>query len=144
MQTNRWSILRLAVLPGILALALLFSSCARKMSFGVSPVVPAAQGSVKIKKDKNNNYTIEVKVMNLAPADRLTPAKKTYIVWMVTTGSNTKNIGQLNSSGNFISKRLKGSLKTISSFKPDYFFITAEDDAQTTYPGVPVVLTTNK
>lgn len=31
------------------------SSCARKVSFQTSSVVPAAQGSVKVTKDKNEN-----------------------------------------------------------------------------------------
>ncbi len=142
MTTNKRTFLRLAILPGIIAFALIFSSCAKKMSFGVSNVTPAAQGTVKVKTDKNKNYAIDVKIKNLAPADRLTPSKKVYVVWMVTSGNITKNIGQLKSSSKFLSKKLKANLKTISSFKPDYFFITGEDDAQTQYPGFPVVLST--
>lgn len=142
MKTDKFSFLKLSILPVILAFALIFSSCARKMSFGVSSVVPAAQGTVKVKTDKNKNYSINIKIKNLAPADRLTPSKKTYVVWMVTTENVTKNIGQLKSSSKFLSKNLKASLSTVTALKPDYFFITGEDDAQTLYPGFPVVLTT--
>lgn len=144
MKTNKWRILRLKFLLGIFVLAVLSSSCARKMSFGISPVVPAAEGKVKVKKEKNNNYNISISVQNLAPAERLTPPKKTYIVWMVGKGNTTKNIGQLKSSGSFMSKKLKADLKTVSSVEPDYFFITAEDDTQPAYPGATVVLSTKK
>lgn len=57
-------------------------SCARKLTFGVSPVVPAAEGTVKIKKSKNDNYIVDVKVRNLAESKRLTPPRDVYVVWM--------------------------------------------------------------
>ncbi|MEO7522936.1 MAG: hypothetical protein ABIT58_02515, partial [Ferruginibacter sp.] len=50
------------------------TSCAKKVSFNVSPVAPAAEGKIKIKKDKNNNYEISIKVQRLANPSRLTPA----------------------------------------------------------------------
>lgn len=43
-----------------------FSSCARKISFSNSSVVPAATGKVKVKKDKNDNYRINVDIEHLA------------------------------------------------------------------------------
>ena len=122
---------------------ILLPSCARKMTFNNSSVVPAATGSVKIKSDKNNNHSIDISVTNLAPADKLTPAKKTYVVWMVTEGNGTKNIGQISTSGSLLSKTLKGSLETVTTFKPVSIFITAEDDATVQYPGTTVVLNTN-
>ncbi len=130
-------------LGAILALSVLITSCSRKMTFNSSSVVPAAQGSVKLKSDKNNNTSVSVSVKDLAPANRLTPPRKAYVVWMETEDNGTKNIGQLKSSGGLISKRLKASLTTVTSFKPVRFFITAEDDASAYYPGPMVVLTTN-
>lgn len=41
-----------------------------------------------------------------------------------------------------ISKRLKASLQTVSSFKPSEIFLTAEDGADMQYPGTQIVLTT--
>lgn len=120
-----------------------FSSCARKMSFANSSIVPAATGTVKVKSDKNNNYKIDVEVMHLAPADRLTPPRNVYVVWMVTENNETKNIGQLKSSGGMIRKALRGELETTSPFKPVSVFITAEDDATIQYPGNTIVLNTN-
>lgn len=128
----------------VLAVALLFmfSSCAKKMVFASSSVVPAAVGSVKVKTDKNKNHSIHVKVTHLAPASKLSPPGNTYIVWMVTENSGTKNIGQLKSSGSLLSKTLKASLSTVTSFNPSSFFITAEDNGNVQYPGTQMVLST--
>lgn len=118
------------------------ASCARKLTFGVSPVVPAAKGSVKIKKSNNGNYLLDVKVMNLAPPNRLTPSKNVYVVWMETTENATKNIGMIKSSTSMLSSTLKGNLQATSTSKPTSVYITAEDDGNTQYPGGQVVLRT--
>jgi hypothetical protein len=78
----------------------------RNYSFLNSSVVPAARGSVKIKRDNNKNYVIQIHLSNLAEVERVQPSKQTYVVWMVTDRDMTKNIGQLNSSVSFFSKRL--------------------------------------
>ena len=121
----------------------IFSSCARKISFQTSTFVPAAEGTVKVKKDKNNNYRISVAISNLAEPTRLQPSKNTYVVWMDTDNNRIKNIGQINSSTGFLSQKLKASFETVSSFKPIKIFITAEDDAAIQYPGMQVVLSTD-
>lgn len=126
----------------ITAIALLsLSSCSKKLSFSSSSVVPAASGSIKLKNDENKNKTIDVNVRNLAPASQLTPPKKIYVFWMVTENNEARNLGQLRSETSFLSKKLKASLKTTTSFKPIYFFITAEDEGNVKYPGL-IVLTT--
>jgi len=121
---------------------LIFQSCATKHAFSTSEVVPAAEGSVKVKKDNNNNYGIDLKVIRLANSRRLTPSKEMYIVWMESEQNEAKNIGQLNTSSGLFSKSLKSSLKTVSTTKPTSFFITAEDDATVQYPSNQVVMRT--
>jgi len=126
---------------GILTTMMIFSfiSCSTKALFLTSSVVPAAEGYVKVKKDKNNNYVIQMQISNLAGVERLQPAKQTYVVWMVTDQGITKNIGRVNSSNN-----LKVSFKTVSSFKPTQIFITAEDNENAQYPGEQGVISTEK
>jgi hypothetical protein len=63
---------------------------------------------------------------------------------MVTDQETAKNIGQFNSSKNFLSKKLKSSFETVSSFSPVKIFITAEDNADSQYPGTMDILTTEK
>jgi len=131
-------------LPLLAVFALfMLASCARKLSFNNSVVVPAAQGQVKVKKDNNKNYAIEVKVTNLAPPKNLRPARNTYVVWVETKDNGIKSLGQLNSSSGFFSDGLKASLKTVTSYEPKSFFITAEDNGSTQYPGEQVVLRTD-
>lgn len=130
----------LALLAMIIVLP--FTSCSRKIVFQNSSVVPAAQGTVKVKNDKNKNYVIKVEVSDLADVSRLQPPKKTYVVWMETDQGKTENLGQLLSSSGFMSKQLKGSLETVSSFKPAKIYITAEDDASIQYPGRQLILST--
>ncbi len=126
----------------VFSMVLSLGSCARKISFENSPVVPAATGRVKIKKDKNNNYSIGVSVKNLAEAKRLDPPRDTYVVWIETDCDGTKNIGQMNSSSGFLSSKLKASLNAVSPFKPTRVFITAEDNAAVQYPGLNMIMRT--
>lgn len=127
----------------ILMVAILHS-CSQKMQFLQSTVVPAAEGKVKLKKDNNNNYSIDLNISNLAEPERLQPPKKNYVVWIETEKNTFKNLGLLKSSSGFLSKALKASLNTVTSFQPKRIFITAEDDGDINYPYGQTVLTTKE
>ena len=114
-------------------------SCAKKITFRTSEVVPAARGEVAIKKDKNNNFVIQLQLSYLAEPNRLNPPKKTYVVWMMTEESNNAiNLGQVIGSS-----KLKIKFETVTSSKPKRIFLTAEDDAGIQFPSDMVVLETN-
>lgn len=143
-QLKRNRISKGIMLIGMLfSASLLFQSCSKKMMFMNSSVVPAAEGSVKIKTDDNNNYSIELKMMRLADPERLNPPKNTYVVWMRTEENGTKNIGQLKTSSGMFNSTLRSSLKTVSTFKPVGFFITAEDNGNVQQANGQMVITTN-
>ena len=125
----------------ILVIAL--GSCARKIAFNSSPVVPGAEGKVKVDRDKNNNYNIELDINRLAEANKLTPPKSMYVVWMETESNGTKNLGRMNTRNSLFSNNVSSSLKTVSPFKPKRIFVTAEDTETLQYPGSFVVLSTN-
>ncbi len=127
-----------------LMLAVAVSSCAKKIRFDASPVVPAAGGTVKIKHDKNNNYAVGLKLRSLADSKDLVPPANTYVVWIETENNGIKNIGQINSSSGLLSKALKASLNAVTSFKPRSVFITAEDNADVQHPGNRTVLQTRR
>lgn len=141
MKTTKTKFLtKTLLLFGMIAMmALALNSCTKKISFLTSSVVPAAEGQVSVKSDKNNNYAIRVDVTNLADVTRLQPSYNSYVVWMETDRGQSRNIGGIVSSNN-----LKGSIETVSSFKPTRIFITAEENENTQYPGPMVVLTTNR
>ena len=116
------------------------SSCAHKTTFLTSTVVPAAEGTINWKKDNNNNYVISIKMVNLAEVERLQPPKKAYVVWMENQEGRPKNLGQINSSHETFSKKLKATFETVSSFKPTKIYITAEDESNVNYPSTMIVL----
>jgi hypothetical protein len=130
----------MVALIGIIGISFLLPSCAKKIMFNNSNIVPAAEGYVKIKTDKNKNYIIDLNVKNLAEPDRLSPPKKMYMVWMETDGNGVKALGQLKTSSSMISSALKSSLQSTTPYKPTAFFITAEDDVAAQYPSSFVVL----
>jgi hypothetical protein len=117
---------------------------AKKVGFLSSSIVPAARGYVKVKRDINENYIIQVKISNLAEVNRLQPSKQVYVVWMITDHEITKSIGQIISSTTFLSTKLKASFQKVSSSKPIQIFITAEDEASAQSPNEQVILTTDR
>ena len=127
----------------IFLVVFLLLSCAKKMHFTTSTVVPAAQGSVKVKKDNNNNYAIDIDVRNLADPKRLQSPKNVYVVWAETAQNGVQNLGQLNTSSGLLSSALKASLKTVTASKPTRVFITGEEQSNVQYPNAYVVLSTN-
>jgi len=141
MKTTRLDTQARNIFLGILITLMIvpFTLSAKKIPFLISSVAPAAQGYVKVKKDKNKNYVIKVYVSDLAGIERIQPSKQTYVVWMVTDRDITKNIGRVSSS-----KSLSGYLETVSSFQPTKIFITAEVDESVQFPGEQVVLTTDR
>lgn len=124
-----------------LMMSLSFNLYAQKINFVTSSVVPAARGYAKIKKDSNKNYHVQVELWNLAEVSKLQPARQTYVIWMVVEGV-TKNMGRLKSSTTLFSKKLKASFETVSALKPSRIFLSAEDDANCSYPSSENLLTT--
>jgi hypothetical protein len=126
----------------VLLVALTLGACNRKIGFNTSTVVPAAEGFVKIKKDKNDNHAIDVEVKNLADPKRLPVPQSVYMVWMESR-DGVKKLGQLKTGSGLFSSTLKAELETVTPQKPTRLFITAESSADIQYPGAQVVLTTD-
>lgn len=146
MKTTKLYLLTKNLLLFLLATIMVLSldSCATKTEFARSAVVPAAEGVVSVRQDKNDNYVINIRTSNLADPTYLQPARNTYVVWMEGEDNETKNIGQIKSTSSIISKSLKGSFETVSAVKPKKIFITAENDPKEQYPdNSDVILTTN-
>ena len=123
-----------------IVLMLLLNSCAQqeRMPFSTSSIVPAAEGRVTLKTDRNNNYIVEMEISNLADVQRLEPSRNVYVAWIETEAGVVRNLGQVIPSGN-----LKASLETVVPGKPTRIFITAEDDENVKFPGNMLVLTTD-
>lgn len=113
----------------VLLIALL-GSCATTVQFPVSQIVPAADGEVKLKQDRNGNYLIDLSVKHLASPERLNPPRSQYIVWVQDETGKHHNIGRL-----AINNSRAGSLKATTPHKPSQIFITAQDAGNITWPG---------
>ena len=113
----------------MMVIGLILSACANTISFPVSTIAPAAVGTASFNKDKNNNYIVNVKVKYLTSADRLTPSKSIYVVWIKSDKGDIKNIGQLISD-----KNNNATMTGISSSKPVQIFISAEDKGDVSWP----------
>ncbi len=126
-----------------LCILILLSSCARKINFNTSTVVPAATGVIKMKKDKNNNYQVDAEFRNLADPKNLQIPKQVYVLWMETDGKGTQNLGKVIPRSGIFTSAIKAELETVTSVRPTRFFITAEDDGTVQYPGSHLILQTN-
>jgi len=146
METIKLNTRKNKIFIGLFTALLIFATDlqAKKVSFLNSSVVPAARGYAKITRDGNRNYIIKIRVTNLAEVSRLQEPKITYVVWMVNEEGVVKNLGQIDSSTSFLSKKLKASFDTATAAKPTQIFITAEDDPNRQIPGTQEVLTTKR
>ena len=113
----------------LLALVFIMASCANISKFPVSEVTPAADILVQRQHDRNGNSKIKVTAKNLSAVERLTPPKKVYVVWILTENDGVRNLGQLKN------KNVENAeIKTLTPFKFTQIFITAEDEAEVSYP----------
>lgn len=144
MNARIWNTVSFKAVMGVLLLLLgsWDTAYAKKVEFLISSVVPAARGYVKIKKDDNQNFALEIKIRNLAEVDRLTPSHKTYVIWMVTENGVAENIGRLKSATGILSKKLKATFTTTTTSKPSKIYITAEDKPDIDYSVSQTVMST--
>lgn len=127
----------------VLILCAALTSCSKSITFQKSAVVPSAEGTAELGKDKNGNRQVTIKVENLVAPSRLTPARKLYIVWVQTKNDGNKSLGKLVSSENWFSTERNAKFTSVLNYDPVKFFITAEDDADVTNPGSTTVLSTS-
>lgn len=118
----------------ILPLLIFSMGCATTVNFDKSAIVPAAELKGKVKKDKNENYEIEISGKHLAKPEDLSPAKSYYVLWM-ETDKGIINLGNLK-----IDNSLNAGITAVNSSKPNKIFITAEDDITVQMPGTQTVV----
>jgi hypothetical protein len=116
-------------------LALAPAGYAKTYPMTASDIATGATAQLQVAKEKDGNSQLEVKANGLAKPGRLTPAAKTYVVWVQQEGSQPKSQGELKVGNNH-----KGDLKTATTLHTFNVFVTAETDAQTKFPSEQVVL----
>jgi hypothetical protein len=125
----------------IIALAFVFATlayAAKKFPLTAATIVPAAEGSVEIGKDRNGNTEVRLKVEHLANPTSLSPSQANYIVWLQDKGFGPENQGELKVNG-----KLEGSFRTVTPRKNFDVFVTGENDGTVKLPsGLEVLRTT--
>jgi hypothetical protein len=100
-----------------------------------SSLVPAATGKISYEHDRNGNVKFTISTKHLAPPERLTPAKNSYVVWIRPTDGQPQNAGILK-----INDDLEGSFSTTTPAKAFDVVITAEDSPTIAQPTGPEIL----
>lgn len=120
----------------LLALFWPFGSSGKTYTMQASNSVPAANGTVTVKRNKTNRDThLDIKVNNLATPSSLTPAEGVYIVWVRPNGDSPQKEGAIGVGNN-----LNGQLNAVTTAKNFEVFITAEPGETVTQPSGPEVL----
>lgn len=101
--------------------------------------VPAATGTVKAEKAKDNgNIKLDIRVNHLARPSSLTPSANNYLVWIRPNGGEAFKQGAIG-----VDKNLSGELKLETVSKDFDVFITAEQSDSVTAPSSVEVLSTH-
>src|SRR5581483_405023 len=133
MRTGKFAVVfLLAILAGTV-------SCATRRNLMVAaPAVPAAQGEVKVKPDKNGNLEVNLEVQHLAKPTQLTPPANSYVVWLQgKNGQAPQNLGKLQ-----VGDDLKAKFTAVTPERNFDLFITAEQNPTSSSPtGVEVMRT---
>jgi hypothetical protein len=113
-----------------------FGSSGKAFQMQANNIVPAANGTVTVKRDKDDRDSkIDVKVNNLAAPTSLAPSESVYIVWVKPNGDPPEKKGALG-----LGKNLSGELHVVTTAKDFEVFITGEPGESVTQPSGPEVL----
>lgn len=114
-------------------------AAARDYNMTAATSVPAATGTVKAEKSKDNgNIKLDIKVHHLARPSSLTPSANNYLVWIRPNGGEAFKQGAIG-----VDKNLSGELKLETVSKDFDVFITAEQSDSVTSPSSVEVLRTH-
>jgi hypothetical protein len=96
-----------------------------------------------VNKTSEDEYRVRLEVSGMALPERLTPAKKHYVVWIETEGQGTRNIGELRNNRGMMANRSRASFESTTRFKPTQIFVTAENSTNLQWPGDHVIFRSN-
>lgn len=118
------------------------TSCSNTVKFPVSDVIPAAEATAVVEKDKNENYQIKLEIDNLTEPERLNPPKKYYVFW-AETEHGSQNLGQIKVKEAMLSSKKYAELETSTPHKPLRLVMSAEDEVDKASPGTFTILEAN-
>jgi hypothetical protein len=134
-ETMRSTFYKISGVVVLVIANLTIASASHKYKLNASSIVPATTGEIEVKKDKNGNTALDVKVKHLAKPENLTPPQTTYMVWIQKPGGDPENQGQLK-----VNNKLEGEFKSVTPYKSFQMFVTGETNPNITAPSGPEVL----
>jgi hypothetical protein len=93
------------------------------------PQLPAADGTIKVKQERNGNNSVKVEVEHMAAASQIVEGATTYVVWLKPQDGEPENVGVLR-----LDDKKKGKLETTTAFKDFDVMITAEPHGNVSEP----------
>jgi hypothetical protein len=114
------------------------AGCAKKVSLAGTPLVPAADGQLRISTDNNNNTKVKLTVAHLAPAAALSPPQSIYVVWTRTEDGSPQKQGILEVGDN-----RKGELEFVTPAQTFEVVVTAEPSPEVQFPSNLIALRSN-
>jgi len=126
------------VFSGIILCALLSACASGPLRMSASPAVPAAEGTVKTERSKNQNTKLEITVKHLAPPQKVASGFNTYVIWAAPrNGGAAQNLGAI-----IVDEDLNGKVQATTPFEDFSLFITLENSGQASSPTGPRVMWT--
>jgi uncharacterized protein YceK len=131
MKLARYSFLML------LFVALVLSGCATTFQLESGKRTPAAEGTMEVTEDENDNYILDIRVAHLPEPKKLDENLTTYVVWANPVGSKGEysNLGRLK-----LNEDREGRMSARTPFKDFDIIVTAEKNAAVDGPSKYVVL----
>lgn len=120
------------IIPGVIILFL--SSCANKVLFQTSTVVPTASGELSIKEVDDDNYLIEADIQYLTEPTNIDDGKPFYVMW-VKDRDEVENVGILH-----LNDDMDATILAQTELDPERVMITVERNPETSEMGDLVVL----
>jgi hypothetical protein len=121
-------------MAGVLLLALAaWGQQIRQMK--VSPMLPAASGTMGVSHDTSGTIYISIQAKHLARPEALHPAKAAYVVWVQSAGQPPQNHGVLQ-----VNDKEVATYSTTTRNLNFEVFVTAEDSPKAAMPTGPHLL----
>jgi hypothetical protein len=121
---------RAFVVSGILSVTLLAGCASNRQALSRSTSIPAAEGEIQAKEEKNGNTHLKIKVDHLAIPAAVDSDASTYVVW-----AEDKDSGKLTNLGAMqVNDKKQGNMEAITPLKKFDVYITPEGQATAEQP----------
>lgn len=117
-------------------IAPLSAGCASRYRVEASAPTYAAIGKITVKVNKTENRILRVRILHLAPAQRINPRFTHYAVWISVPGVGVSKAGLLD----FNDRQRRGRLVATTPHRNFEVIVTLESDRSASVPSPDIIL----